>query len=118
MRSTRNAQRTSGYSAWTASRGRRVLWSTVPMRSAEMGRFVFFFFSSRRRHTRLQGDWSSDVCSSDLQVARRDPDVLAERQQLGLGQPLTDVLLAGLQLRGALNDALERLATDELARHR
>src|SRR2546426_8731766 len=29
----------------------------------------FFFFSSRRRHTRLQGDWSSDVCSSDL--ARR-----------------------------------------------
>src|SRR5256885_8887916 len=28
----------------------------------------FFFFSSRRRHTRLQGDWSSDVCSSDLYV--------------------------------------------------
>src|SRR5205807_5706684 len=23
---------------------------------------IFFFFSSRRRHTRLQGDWSSDVC--------------------------------------------------------
>src|SRR5256885_16375514 len=29
----------------------------------------FFFFSSRRRHTRLQGDWSSDVCSSDLHDA-------------------------------------------------
>src|SRR5256885_12989785 len=29
---------------------------------------VLFFFSSRRRHTRLQGDWSSDVCSSDLQA--------------------------------------------------
>src|SRR5205807_6312115 len=28
--------------------------------------FLFFFFSSRRRHTILQGDWSSDVCSSDL----------------------------------------------------
>src|SRR5256885_12194401 len=28
--------------------------------------FCCFFFSSRRRHTRLQGDWSSDVCSSDL----------------------------------------------------
>src|SRR5256885_1765789 len=27
---------------------------------------LHFFFSSRRRHTRLQGDWSSDVCSSDL----------------------------------------------------
>src|SRR5256885_11363856 len=28
------------------------------------------FFSSRRRHTRLQGDWSSDVCSSDLPLYR------------------------------------------------
>src|SRR6202790_76699 len=27
---------------------------------------VFFFFSSRRRHTRYYMDWSSDVCSSDL----------------------------------------------------
>src|SRR5882724_2578969 len=27
-----------------------------------------FFFSSRRRHTRCLSDWSSDVCSSDLQV--------------------------------------------------
>src|ERR1022692_284637 len=33
--------------------------------------FVFFFFSSRRRHTRLQGDWSSDVCSSDLYGSAR-----------------------------------------------
>src|SRR5256885_5204375 len=31
----------------------------------------FFFFSSRRRHTRLQGDWSSDVCSSDLKLHRQ-----------------------------------------------
>src|SRR5207249_7120321 len=30
-----------------------------------------FFFSSRRRHTRSKRDWSSDVCSSDLQVAER-----------------------------------------------
>src|SRR5437879_11142511 len=29
-------------------------------------RLFFFFFSSRRRHTRYIGDWSSDVCSSDL----------------------------------------------------
>src|SRR5437879_6790697 len=28
---------------------------------------LFFFFSSRRRHTRYIGDWSSDVCSSDLE---------------------------------------------------
>ena len=33
---------------------------------------VFFFFSSRRRHTRLQGDWSSDVCSSDLTTGGND----------------------------------------------
>src|SRR5256885_4048108 len=34
-------------------------------------RYVVFFFSSRRRHTRLQGDWSSDVCSSDLWLAEK-----------------------------------------------
>src|SRR5699024_11673023 len=28
--------------------------------------FLLFFFSSRRRHTRSKRDWSSDVCSSDL----------------------------------------------------
>src|SRR5207248_6978992 len=33
-----------------------------------------FFFSSRRRHTRSYGDWSSDVCSSDL-VALGDQHV-------------------------------------------
>src|SRR5438046_3588174 len=33
--------------------------------------FFFFFFSSRRRHTRLVSDWSSDVCSSDLQAELR-----------------------------------------------
>src|SRR5688500_7125170 len=35
-----------------------------------------FFFSSRRRHTRLQGDWSSDVCSSD--VAEELRKIMAE----------------------------------------
>src|SRR3989475_4913684 len=35
---------------------------------------MFFFFSSRRRHTRFDCDWSSDVCSSDLMtVASRRP---------------------------------------------
>src|SRR2546430_639713 len=29
---------------------------------------MFFFFSSRRRHTRFDCDWSSDVCSSDLAI--------------------------------------------------
>src|SRR5256885_11462605 len=35
-------------------------------------RLRYCFFSSRRRHTRLQGDWSSDVCSSDLGDAALD----------------------------------------------
>src|SRR5256885_3188777 len=39
---------------------------------------VFFFFSSRRRHTRLQGDWSSDVCSSDLDLGAH-PCLMQER---------------------------------------
>src|SRR5438046_4684048 len=34
---------------------------------------LFFFFSSRRRHTRLVSDWSSDVCSSDLGDLVRGP---------------------------------------------
>src|SRR3990167_7657135 len=33
---------------------------------------MFFFFSSRRRHTRFDCDWSSDVCSSDLPEAKRE----------------------------------------------
>src|SRR5206468_8195299 len=37
--------------------------------------FFFFFFSSRRRHTRSDRDWSSDVCSSDLE----DPSSIAMR---------------------------------------
>src|SRR5256885_11453892 len=46
---------------------------------------VVFFFSSRRRHTRLQGDWSSDVCSSDLDdlaVVHLDLEVLQAGGQL------------------------------------
>src|SRR5207249_6339804 len=39
-------------------------------------RLCFFFFSSRRRHTRSKRDWSSDVCSSDL---------IASRQVCGVG---------------------------------
>src|SRR5690606_40172024 len=34
--------------------------------------YSFFFFSSRRRHTRFSRDWSSDVCSSDLAHEKAD----------------------------------------------
>src|SRR5207249_8524120 len=44
--------------------------------------FFFFFFSSRRRHTRSKRDWSSDVCSSDLEltVASELPSTFQQAQ--------------------------------------
>src|SRR5437879_12737257 len=52
----------------------------------------FFFFSSRRRHTRYIGDWSSDVCSSDLiarpEVAHRVHD--GTREADGVDPPARD----------------------------
>src|SRR2546430_12632053 len=52
--------------------------------------YFFFFFSSRRRHTRFDCDWSSDVCSSDLEAQRRldGIDVGAARDEF-----LQDVVL-------------------------
>src|SRR3989449_6088886 len=54
--------------------------------------YVFFFFSSRRRHTRCSRDWSSDVCSSDLMAADAlDGDVRGLRRSGrggGNGDPL------------------------------
>src|SRR5437879_9647143 len=44
----------------------------------------FFFFSSRRRHTRYIGDWSSDVCSSDL--------LAVAEQVVGRAQPRSEVV--------------------------
>src|SRR2546429_1687870 len=44
---------------------------------------LFFFFSSRRRHTRCSRDWSSDVCSSDLDPVYKD----------ALGDPLLRLTL-------------------------
>src|SRR2546425_4393717 len=41
--------------------------------------YEFFFFSSRRRHTRSDPDWSSDVCSSDLEPRLDDLEPAAAR---------------------------------------
>src|SRR2546429_9546232 len=72
--------------------------------------YCAFFFSSRRRHTRCSRDWSSDVCSSDLVVARlfrlwyrfrgdlRDrrgnPQPINRRQLLRKSMPLQKKLFA------------------------
>src|SRR3989454_12639716 len=61
-------------------------------------RRVIFFFSSRRRHTRLQGDWSSDVCSSDLNAAT----VMGQIEgsvYMGLGE----ILMEDMAYRGNRN---------------
>src|SRR2546427_539916 len=63
------------------------------------GRYAecFFFFSSRRRHTRFDCDWSSDVCSSDLVAgsgAHRGA-IDADRHACGRADPLTDGRAAG-----------------------
>src|SRR5690349_23410718 len=48
--------------------------------------YFFFFFSSRRRHTRSLRDWSSDVCSSDLERQGHVPEGLkAVRAEVGRG---------------------------------
>src|SRR5258705_7281543 len=47
---------------------------------------LLFFFSSRRRHTRCLSDWSSDVCSSDLSMAKMKlvtPRLMKLREQYG-----------------------------------
>src|SRR2546429_3757328 len=49
---------------------------------------IFFFFSSRRRHTRCSRDWSSDVCSSDLDSAEQRATVRLYEPN---GQPFRDV---------------------------
>src|SRR3712207_8328866 len=54
------------------------------MASLRLVAYHFLFFSSRRRHTRYWRDWSSDVCSSDLDeeafaaLMGADPDAAAD----------------------------------------
>src|SRR5690348_18354415 len=69
--------------------------------------YVFFFFSSRRRHTRWTGDWSSDVCSSDLCCWRHEkrgdhfqPGQCRAGQQHAVDEPKGALLLRHpLQMR-------------------
>src|SRR5688500_20227586 len=68
---------------------------------------VYFFFSSRRRHTRLQGDWSSDVCSSDL------PDhVEAEERDAVLVEQLVDQVGHQVAAPGPAADLAQALLVD------
>src|SRR2546422_9368163 len=53
---------------------------------------LFFFFSSRRRHTRCSRDWSSDVCSSDLRIQLEPlaPPALVQAADWRRPRPLAD----------------------------
>src|SRR5438045_9360095 len=64
-----------------------------------------FFFSSRRRHTRCLSDWSSDVCSSDLE---RSPPPRAREQ--------ADAKARGTQLRGVEDIAIGEPSDGEIGR--
>src|SRR2546430_15024420 len=58
------------------------------MRSGAVSLLAVFFFSSRRRHTRFDCDWSSDVCSSDL--LPDSPGVPGALAELTLTVPFND----------------------------
>src|SRR3989440_6954262 len=66
---------------------------------------VVFFFSSRRRHTRSDRDWSSDVCSSDLAMGGGSPYFSGARPRIG-GDVANLVGLA--RATGQLGDARVR----------
>src|SRR5207245_4485332 len=46
---------------------------------------AFFFFSSRRRHTRCYRDWSSDVCSSDLNSEKPNSESFGSAALIAVG---------------------------------
>src|SRR5690348_5614446 len=81
---------------------------------------LLFFFSSRRRHTRWTGDWSSDVCSSDLNVNSMAGNLTAQVRNIAevatavargdLSRTITvDVKGEILELKNTLNTMIDRL---------
>src|SRR5438034_4449870 len=84
--------------------------------------YVFFFFSSRRRHTRSLCDWSSDVCSSDLSAPRSPHreatmDAIVERVggvDVGQATVVATVLVGGAHERAKKETRTFRTVTREL----
>src|ERR1022692_5106117 len=61
--------------------------------------FFFFVFTRRRRNTILQGDWSSDVCSSDLQSSFNQVFAGIGQAEVGEYVARAGLLLKGLSFR-------------------
>src|SRR5438477_5690689 len=70
-----------------------------------------FFFSSRRRHTRLTCDWSSDVCSSDLGFDRPSRVSMPTHPQLG------EVECGGMDTREGLSNPPREMVADICDKH-
>src|SRR5437762_7239407 len=78
---------------------RTAIWALATLRN-NCSSYAVFFFSSRGRHTSYIGDWSSDVCSSDLARVRGDEQRRAARAQIGLDRPLQRARLEAEVLPG------------------
>src|SRR5205085_7746134 len=80
----------------------------------EVGLTCLFFFSSRRRHTRFDCDWSSDVCSSDLMSEAARHTALTN---LFTGRPARGIVNRIIRELGAINPAAPEfpLATAAIA---
>src|SRR5207247_6078877 len=100
-----------------------------------VGVWIYFFFSSRRRHTRSTRDWSSDVCSSDLHGLRcpydhtsgaNDVSVAPEVWSYGLRNPwrfsfdrqtsdlyIADVEIGRASCREKVEESVERQPIEE-----
>src|SRR6266498_5654190 len=63
--------------------------------------FCFFFFSSRRRHTRCGRDWSSDVCSSDLRTGLAHSPATSRRMKIASDSSQSRWLREGSASRSA-----------------
>src|SRR5699024_11909959 len=76
-----------------------------------------FYYSSRRRHTRSKRDWSSDVCSSDLNINynERVKDII-DSQKTGTRKTRKDAVLVNELLVTSDRDFFERLDPGEQKR--
>src|SRR5690606_39999733 len=70
-----------------------------------------FFFSSRRRHTRFSRDWSSDVCSSDLEQFADPEQAVTAYNRTQPAERRQDMLSALLTIRDQTYVRGDRLGT-------
>src|SRR6266436_5185243 len=71
----------------------------------------FFFFSSRRRHTRCSRDWSSDVCSSDLFYAAADVYAGPSLED-SFALPPLEAMACGLPVITSVNNGGSQIITE------